>query len=332
MKKFFSLLSVLLTLAIVLVGCSGSKPAASTPATSGEPAEWKFDRKIEIVCPWGAGGGADSTLRPLASELEKVLGVPVTVNNVEGAGGVKGVEYTVKQPADGYTFMLGTQSLLIASINGLSSVDVSTELIPVTRLVHDTNVVIASAKAEYKTFTELVEYIKKNPGKVKIGVMSITGVDGLGVKQLFSEAGVEVEALAFSNGAELNAAILGGHVSLGLTGVAEVSGLVASGDIVPLIVLSDKRLPVIPDVEATGDIEGLNATMGPYRGIFAKKGTPEAAIKALEAAIAKAYNTPAYDEFRKANSLDQRPGYLNAEDFAKLWAQDTADLKKLLGK
>ena len=76
-------------------------------------AEFKFERKIDLVCPWGVGGGADSTLRPMASLLQDILGVPVEVVNVEGGSGVNGVEHTYKQPADGYTFMLGTQSLYI---------------------------------------------------------------------------------------------------------------------------------------------------------------------------------------------------------------------------
>ena len=62
-------------------------------------AEFKFERKIDIICPWGVGGGADSTIRPMASLLQDILGVPVNVVNVEGASGVNGVEYTYKQPA-----------------------------------------------------------------------------------------------------------------------------------------------------------------------------------------------------------------------------------------
>ena len=59
-------------------------------------AEFKFERKIDLVCPWGVGGGADSTLRPMASLLQDILGVPVEVVNVEGGSGVNGVEHTYK--------------------------------------------------------------------------------------------------------------------------------------------------------------------------------------------------------------------------------------------
>ena len=107
-------------------------------------AEWKFERKIDLVCPWGVGGGADSTLRPLASLLQDILGVPVEVVNVEGGSGVNGVEYTYKQPADGYTFMLGTQSLYIQDMLGNTSMDFKTEFTCTDVLVHSINCIVAS--------------------------------------------------------------------------------------------------------------------------------------------------------------------------------------------
>ena len=76
--------------------------AVSVFAVASAEAEWKWERKIDIVCPWGVGGGADSTIRPMSNLLSSILGVPVEVVNVEGAGGVNGVEYTYTRqlPAD----------------------------------------------------------------------------------------------------------------------------------------------------------------------------------------------------------------------------------------
>ncbi|MBQ9009253.1 MAG: tripartite tricarboxylate transporter substrate binding protein, partial [Clostridia bacterium] len=96
MKK---ILSLVLALVMVLGVCA----LASAD-------DWKFERKIEIVCPWGLGGGADSTIRPMATLLQNNLGVPVEVRNETGGSGVTGATYAFKQPADGYTFLLGTQS------------------------------------------------------------------------------------------------------------------------------------------------------------------------------------------------------------------------------
>ena len=109
-------------------------------------AEFKFERKIDLVCPWGVGGGADSTLRPMASLLQDILGVPVEVVNVEGGSGVNGVEHTYKQPADGYTFMLGTQSLFIQDMLGNTSMNFKTEMECVDVLVHSINMLVGSKK------------------------------------------------------------------------------------------------------------------------------------------------------------------------------------------
>lgn len=132
MKKFMCAM-----LAVMFVLCSVSFASA----------EFKFERKISIVCPWGVGGGADSTLRPMASLLKSIVGQEVEVVNVTGGNGVVAVEYVYKQPADGYTFMLGTQSLFMQDIQGTTSMNFKDEFVPVARLVHAINVITASKKA-----------------------------------------------------------------------------------------------------------------------------------------------------------------------------------------
>lgn len=329
MKKRMTLfLALILVLSATLVGCSSKPSTSNNNAANGE---FVFNRKIEIVCPWGAGGGADSTLRAFVSALEKEVGVPVVVNNVEGGGGVQGLDFTSKQPADGYTFMLGTQSLLLASYQGLTSKDMYETFTPVVRLVHDTNVIVSSSKAPYSNIDELVQYIKDNPGKVKVGVMTVTGVDAFTVRQTFEELGVEVPLVAFNNGAELNAAIIGGHVSLAIVGPAEVKGLVESGDMKPIIVASENRLPIIENVESTGE-KGIDSFLGPMRGIFALKGTPEEALKAFEAAAIKAGNSEEFKAWAASMSLDQRPGFANTADFKAIWDEQNTTLKTLFEK
>jgi len=110
-------------------------------------AEWTFERKIDIICPWGVGGGADSTLRPMTNLLKDILGQQVDVVNVEGGGGVNGVEYTYKQPADGYTFMLGTQSLILLDLQKNFSMNYREEFVPVAKLVHSISIMAGSKKA-----------------------------------------------------------------------------------------------------------------------------------------------------------------------------------------
>ncbi|MBS3985438.1 MAG: tripartite tricarboxylate transporter substrate binding protein [Selenomonadales bacterium] len=320
-KRLSLVVALLLVLALAFTGCARRQAQE----------EFKFTRSVEIIVPWGAGGGADTTVRAFAPHLERALGVPVVVNNVSGGGGVMGFEHANRQPADGYTFMLGTQSHLLAHFQGLTSVNPMDAFIPVVRLVHDTNILVASARAPFRNFDELLAHIRANPGVVKAGVLTVTGLDAFMIRQTFLEAGVEVPLVPFSTGAELNAAVLGGHVHLAVVGPAEVKGLLAAGDMQAIVVAAERRIAILPDVTATGE-RNIDSYLGPMRAIFAKKGTPEAAIKAFEAAAVKAHATAEFQAWMKANALDQRPAFANTADLKKIWEEQNTTLKELFDR
>lgn len=270
-------------------------------------AEWKFERKIDIVCPWGVGGGADSTIRPMAQLLQSILGVPVEVVNVEGAGGVNGVEYTYKQPADGYTFMLGTQSLFMQDMQGTTSMDFKTEFECVDVLVHSINIIAASKKSMERygvsNWSELSEYIQNNPWTVSVGMLTATGVDGASLAQAIE--GMDLLEVSYAGGSELNSALVGGHCDLAISGTDEIAGLIESGDIIPILALCENRMSVFPDVECSAEV-GIDSYMGPWRGIFAKAGTPQEAIDTLVAAIEEARADESWQSFLHNAAYDER--------------------------
>ncbi|MBQ9595507.1 MAG: tripartite tricarboxylate transporter substrate binding protein [Synergistaceae bacterium] len=308
MKKF---LSALLVLSFVV--CSVGLASA----------EWKFERKISIVCPWGVGGGADSTLRPMANLLKNILGQEVEVVNVTGGNGVTAVEYVYKQPADGYTYMLGTQSLFMQDIQGTTSMNFKDEFIPVARLVHAINVITASKvameKKGYKTFSEMRKYVQDNPFEVSVGMLTSTGLDGASLKQAIE--GLDILDVSYPSGSEMNSALVGGHIDIMVTGTDEIEGLITAGDIVPLLALCEKRMKRYPDVECSVEL-GINSVLGPARGIFAKKGTPKEAIDVLVAAIEKASQDPSWQAFLVQGCYDERPGFAGPEEYAKACEED----------
>lgn len=343
-KKIMSVLCVILSI-VMLVGCSsGSKPAASSaapaasgasvaPASSAAPAEkpWKFERKIEMVIPFGPGSGTDTTIRAWAPLMEKELGVAITINNVEGAGGVKGAEYLNKQPADGYTFAMYTPSHIIAAVNKTTTFDILNETVPTVRLVQDANVILANKNVPYNNVKELIAYVKANPDKAKIGVMSVVGIDGVSVQQLFDLAGIKVGLVPFGSGAEANAAVIGGHIDMVLTSPFDANAYLTSGDMKGIVTLSEKRASNMPKVECTGEL-GYAAYLGPWRGIIAKKGTPDGAVKALAAAADKVNNSKAWQDWKASVALNDREGYANNADFTKIWTEYYNTMKKALGK
>lgn len=238
----------LVCLAIALVMVLGLAACAS--------AEFKFERKIDLVCPWGVGGGADSTLRPMATLLQDILGVPVEVVNVEGGSGVNGVEYTYKQPADGYTFMLGTQSLYIQDMLGNTSMDFKTEFECEDVLVHSINAIVASKismeKFGVSNWAELQAYIKDHPFEVSVAMLTATGVDGASLAQ--ATEGLDLLEIPYSSGSDANSALVGGHCDLYVCGWDDIAGLVESGDIVPILALCENRMSIAPDLQCSVEI------------------------------------------------------------------------------
>ena len=309
----------LVCLAIALVMVLGLATCAS--------AEFKFERKIDLVCPWGVGGGADSTLRPMATLLQDILGVPVEVVNVEGGSGVNGVEYTYKQPADGYTFMLGTQSLFIQDMLGNTSMNFKTEMECVDVLVHSINMLVGSKKQLDKygihNFTELKEYAAAHPYEVSVGMLTATGVDGMCFE--IATEGLSLNMVQYGGGAEVNADLAGGHCDLAVGGYDDMSGLIESGDIVPLLVFCEHRLSIFPDCECTAEV-GIDSYAGPWRGIFAKKGTPQGAIDALVAAIEECRKDASWQEFLHNAAYDERTVPAPGEELKAFVQKEYKDL------
>lgn len=329
-KGILAVLSMLVL--ILLTACGGGKKEepAKTAAADSAPAGWKWERNVEIICPWGTGGGADTTLRMFAKALESELGVPVVINNRAGAGGVTGVQFAAAQPADGYTFLLCTPSPLLAQISGATTYDVYGTIQPLVQLVHDSNMIVTGKNSPFSNYKELMEYVEANPGKVKAGVMTVTGLDAACIKAAFGD---KIEVVAYSEGSQLNADVIGGHVSLAVVGPAEVAAMVESGDMKPVLTFTEKRLTIkgFENTECAAEV-GLDSFFGPARGIFYIKGTPEEALKSFEAAAEKAVASETFQTWAKQEGLDQRQGWLNREAYKAQWDEDYKDLSELFGK
>ncbi|MDR1978800.1 MAG: tripartite tricarboxylate transporter substrate binding protein [Synergistaceae bacterium] len=322
MKK--STLSVLLTLTLAI-----SFVVCSALVSSAAPA-WKFDRKIDFIVTFGVGSGTDTTMRPIASLLQDYLGVPVVITNIEGANGWNGTDYALKQPADGYTFYCGTQNQVIQYFLGNAPMDYLGESEPVCQLVHATLLICASAKAaegKYTNFTEMIEYAKAHPGEISVGMMSRTGTDSVAFEA--ATKGVDIAQISYGGGSEMFAAMAGGHLHLGMAGADEVGGLIAAGNIIPLLALSENRLSILPNVECSKEL-GIESYFGPWRGIFTRKGTPQEAIDALDYAVTQVIDKKEWQDFLLSGAYNERDGYKGNAEFKEFVKGEFDFYKKYL--
>lgn len=303
MKKIFYLILA----SLALMWTSWDKVEAAFP-----------ERSIEIIVPFGVGGGSDTAARAVAEGLKPLLPVPLVITNMPGGGATKGMLHVAQQPADGYTILAVTTSHLIDAVKPKTRAHILRDFDPIMRIQWDTTTVFVSGESKFNTLSDLIEYGKKNPRMLKFAGTSPGGWSEIQTVAFFKKVGVEVTFVPFESGAEIKAAILGGHIHGAMEELAETLPLVKAGKLRALAVLMEKRHPALPDVPCTPEL-GIDYTHGLMRAWAVKKGTPPDRIKYLHDVIKKALDSPVYKKFEQDNHLYARPGYLGPEETRKYW-------------
>lgn len=330
MKKYTKIfVAAMLVLSIfALAGCGKAEPVSPSPSPStsapagsnepvtSEPAKIDFPTKeINIIVGSGAGGGLDNFSRTISNPVSKILGVPVVVSNVTGGSGTTALTQIMKEPADGYNLYAISVDLVIN--DAFKKVEYTKEdLIPVLRAQMDQSVFWVPADSKFKTMQDVLDYAKANPGKLNFGMVNAAGVDEVVISQFSALAGIEVTCIPFKSGSESMAALTGGHVDIAHEEPGSAMAMFESGKIRPICVLTEERLPPFPDIPTAREL-GVDITLGNWRGLFVKKGTPQEIVIKLQDAFKEAMNDEAYKKFEHDALLDMRPGYLSSEDFSK---------------
>jgi tripartite-type tricarboxylate transporter receptor subunit TctC len=304
------------------VGGVGNASAAAYP-----------ERAIEINVPFGVGGGSDTAARAVAEGLKPLLKVSLVITNMPGGGATKGMLYVSQQPADGYSLLAVTTSHLIDSVKPKTRSELLRDFDPLMRIQWDTSAVSISGDSKFKTLADLIEYGKKNPRMLKFAGTTPGGWAEIQTVAFFKKVGVEVTFIPFDSGAEIKAAIMGGHVTGAVEELAETLPLIEAGKLKSLAVIMEKRHPALPNVPCSAEL-GIDYTHGLMRAWAVKKGTPPDRFKYLHDVVKKSLDAPIYKKFVQDNHLYARPGYLGPEETRKYWGEEVkffADVLKDLG-
>jgi putative tricarboxylic transport membrane protein len=304
------------------VGGVGNASAAAYP-----------ERAIEINVPFGVGGGSDTAARAVAEGLKPLLKVSLVITNMPGGGATKGMLYVSQQPADGYSLLAVTTSHLIDSVKPKTRSELLRDFDPLMRIQWDTSAVSISGDSKFKTLADLVEWGKKNPKMLKFAGTTPGGWAEIQTVAFFKKVGVDVTFIPFDSGAEIKAAIMGGHVTGAVEELAETLPLIEAGKLKSLAVIMEKRHPALPNVPCSAEL-GIDYTHGLMRAWAVKKGTPPDRFKYLHDVVKKSLDAPIYKKFVQDNHLYARPGYLGPEETRKYWAEEVkffADVLKDLG-
>ncbi|MDD2207275.1 MAG: tripartite tricarboxylate transporter substrate binding protein [Aminobacterium sp.] len=242
------------------------------PTQASAKAEWP-NNTVNIVVGYNPGGSTDTFARLLAKHLEPVLGQPVVVQNVPGGGGAVGYVKTMTSKPDGYTVVVSNGSLL--TLGGIGNVDFQySDFTNLGRVIVEDETICVGKDAAWNSIAELITYAKENPGKLRIGFAGIGGFTYLAANQFIKSAGIEIDGIGYSSGAEAVAGLLGGFVDVIVQQPAEIYSHWEGGEIKILGTMGEVRHPLFPEV-MTCEEQGLNVKLFQWRGISGPKNMPE---------------------------------------------------------
>lgn len=277
---------------------------------------------LKILIPAAPGGGFDQTGRALQAALQSGGIVPkVTVDNKGGAGGTIGLaQFVSSSKGKPDAMMIGGMVMVGAIISNKSPVSLA-QVTPIARLIGEAEVVVVPGSSKIQSMKELIAQFKANPGSVSWGGGSAGGSDHILAGMIAQAVGVEpakINYIAYAGGGEAQAAIIGGHVTAGISGYGEFAAQIKSGKLRALAISSDKRVPGIdvPTLKEQGvDVELIN-----WRAIFGAPGINDAQKKELISVVEKAVKTPSWQDAVKRNDWtdmlltgDQFKAFLDAE-------------------
>jgi tripartite-type tricarboxylate transporter receptor subunit TctC len=277
------LTAFLISLAAALT-ISFAAPAAEYPA-----------RPVTIIVAFTPGGPSDVLARIIGKRLQEILHQPFIVENRPGAGGNIAAEQTVQAASDGYTLLMGNNSILAtnAALYKKLNYDAQKDFVPISLIGTQANILVVNPAVPAQSMAELIALAKANPGQLNFASSGHGAAAHLAGELFKAEAKVNIVHVAYKGAAPARNDVIAGHVQMMFATAASVIGLIKNDKVRALAVTTPKRtalLPELPTVDELG-IKGFDATT--WHGLVAPTGTPKEIIDVLNFATVEALKDPA---------------------------------------
>ena len=278
-------------------------------------------RAIKVIVPIPPGGAPDIAARVIGQKLSEILAVPVIVDNHAGSNGNIAGDLVAKSPPDGYTLLLGQDSLVAINPHLYAKMpfDPMKDLVPVTTLVANQFVLAVNPSLPVKDFQEFIEYARRTTPPLPYASGGNGSQHHLSMEILKQRAGIDMLHVPFKGGSPATMATVAGDTAAMFAGTSTAAQIKA-GKLRALAVTGTKRSPEYPDLPTIAEFyPGYEVTI--WLALFAPAGTPDAVLVRLRAAVDKALAAP--DVRQKLNSAGGvEPFVTTPEEFAALIRRD----------
>jgi len=304
---------------------------ASLAATAFAPAWAQSDypnHPIELVVPYGAGGGTDVLARAYAEAARKHISQPITVINRPGASGAIGWAEVIAAKPDGYKLAVITVELTTLPHMGLAKFT-HEDFVPIARMNADPAAITVRADAPWNTYEDFIAATKKANGDLKMGNAGNGSIWHLAAAALEEKAGVKFNHIPFNGAAPAVLALLGGHIDAVAVSPAEVTVHVSGGKLKTLAVMADQRVKGFESVPTLKE-RGVDLSIGTWRGLGAPKGTPPDVVALLKNVTAKAMTEPVLKDTMEKQNMGT--SWADEAAFRAAMQKDNVYFKQLMTK
>lgn len=279
------------------------------------------NKPVRLVVPYAPGGPNDVMARVLAQQLTVITGQPVVVDNKAGAGGVIGTDAVAKAPPDGYTLAFISAPFTMApALQAKMPYDSLKDLAPVTKVAESPLVMMVPTSSPFKSAQELMDYARKNPGKLNYGSGGIGSTPHLTTELLGILTGAKFTHIPYKGGGESIKALMAGEIDLLIDSITSTEGPIASGRVKPIAVAQSKRVSKWPDVPTFSEVGIQKFPITHWVGVVAPAQTPAGVLNTLHAQILKALKSP--EVIQKFREIGAEPVGNSMPDFRKFIGEE----------
>ena len=250
-------------------------------------------KAIRVVVPFPAGG-TDVTARIITNKMAEYLGQPLVVENRAGANGNIGSEFVARSPADGYTLLVTTSSTMVTGFLLTKNVPFHPlkDFTPVGNMYEAVQTLSVAARVPAATLPELIDYAKRNPGKLNFGSIGSGSAYHLNGEIFKRAAGIDIVHVPYKGTAPMTVALIAGEVEMAFPSLSNLGGNLGTGKVKVLAMLDPRRHPRVPEVPPIQDTLPNFRKAANWIALFGPASLPSPVVARLNTDMNRALNDP----------------------------------------